>query len=265
MLDPPSLRPHASSPSPEASASTFRFGSMPPAVDPPSPNNIHHSELGSSNHLVLDSDDVDVDEVLLVDSPPLLPRPGGSWAHSSSPPLDAPMLEQSPPNSCNFDHRRSVPNLSTTDLHSSVDTPPPPPPLNQCRPQPDDDMVVPPTPESEPNTSRTYADIVKHSSSGKNHHQQPQDHKLKSIIIDPTRCEVPRRCAGLRVRFADSPSCSATSSIDSSRNTLWRKVEYPREELHHSPTHPSSNDGSMTRLSPRIRKIIEGRCFICLA
>ena len=82
MLDPPLLRPHASSPSPEASASTFRFGSMPPAVDPPSPNNIHHSEPDSSNHLELDSDDEDVDEVLLVDSPPLLPRPGGSWAHS---------------------------------------------------------------------------------------------------------------------------------------------------------------------------------------
>jgi hypothetical protein len=109
-----------------------------------------------------------------------------------------------------------------------VDTPPLPPPFNQRRPQPDDDVVVLPTPESEPKTSRTYNDIVKHYSSGKNHHQQPQDHKLKSIIIDPAYREVPPRRAGLRVRFADSPSCSTTSGIDSSRNTLWRKIDYPQ-------------------------------------
>jgi hypothetical protein len=133
---------------------------------------------------------------------------------------------------------------------------------------------VPPTPESEPRTSPTYADIVKRSSSGKNHHQQPQRHKLKSIIIDPSRLEVRPRHAGLQVRFADNPhlspsamrsSCSASSGINSSWNTWERKVECSWEELHPSPIHRSSNDGSTTRLSPRIRKITEGRCFICLA
>jgi hypothetical protein len=212
-----------------------------------------------------DSEDEDVDEVLLVDSPPQLPHPSGSHAHPSSLPLSTPLLEQTPPSRCNSNNRCSIPSLSTDVLHNPVDTPPPPPPLNQRRPQPDDDMVVLPTPDSEPKTSRTYTDIVKHYLSGKNHHQQPQDHKLKSIIIDPAHREVPPRRAGLRVRFADSPSCSTTSGIDSSRNTLWRKIDYPQDELHHSPTHPSTNDGSMTRLSPRIRKIIEGRCFICLA
>lgn len=133
---------------------------------------------------------------------------------------------------------------------------------------------MPPTPESEPRTSPTYADVVKRSSSGKNHHQQPQRHKLKSIIIDPSRLEVRPHRAGIQVRFADNPhlspsamrsSCSASSGINSSWNTWEIKVECSREELNPSPIHRSSNDGSTTRLSPHIRKITEGRCFICLA
>jgi hypothetical protein len=99
---------------PEASASTFSYSSMPPTVDPLSPSGIHQLEIGSGKQLVLDSDDEDVDEVPLVDSPPPLPRPGGSWPHSSSPPLYTP-LEQSPSSRC------------TADLHNSMDTPPPPP------------------------------------------------------------------------------------------------------------------------------------------
>ncbi|CAD6246095.1 unnamed protein product [Miscanthus lutarioriparius] len=191
--------------------------SIPVMPEPPLP------EASVSTFSYSDSDDEDVDEVLLVDSPPPLPHPGGSRVHSSSPPLSAPLLEQSPPSCCNSNNGHSIPNSSMDDLHNSIDTPPPPPPLKQCRPQPGDNMVVPPTPESEPKTSRTYTDIVKHSSLGKNHHQQPQDHKLKSIIIDLARHEVPRHCARLRVHFTDSPSCSATSSIDSPKNTLWRK------------------------------------------
>jgi hypothetical protein len=54
MPDPPPLRPQASSPPPEASASTFLYRSMPHAVDPPSPNNMHHLEIGPDYHLVLD-------------------------------------------------------------------------------------------------------------------------------------------------------------------------------------------------------------------
>jgi hypothetical protein len=54
MPDPPPLRPHAPSPPPEASASTFLYRSMPHAVDPPSPNNMHHLEIGPDYHLVLD-------------------------------------------------------------------------------------------------------------------------------------------------------------------------------------------------------------------
>jgi hypothetical protein len=92
MLDPPPLR--LQSPPPEASASTFGLG----------------------HHLVLDSDDEDVDEVLLVHSPPLLPRPGGSWTHPSSQPLNASLLEQAPPSCYNSDHRCSIPNSSTTDV-----------------------------------------------------------------------------------------------------------------------------------------------------
>ncbi|CAD6336563.1 unnamed protein product [Miscanthus lutarioriparius] len=120
--------------------------SIPVMPEPPLP------EASVSTFSYSDSDDEDVDEVQLVGSPSPLPRPGGSRAHSSSPPLS----------SCNSSNGRSIPNSSTDDLHNSVDTPPPPP-LNQRRPQPGDDMVVPPMPESEPKTSRTYADIVKHS------------------------------------------------------------------------------------------------------
>ena len=130
-------------------------------------------EASVSTFSYSDSGDEDVDEVLLVDSPPPLPRPGGSRAHSSSLPLSAPLLEQSPPSHYNSNNRRSIPNSSIDDLHNSMDTPPPLTSLNQHRPQPNDDMVVPPTPELEPKTSRTYTNIVKHSLSGKNHHQQP--------------------------------------------------------------------------------------------
>jgi hypothetical protein len=162
LPDSPRLRSHSSSLPPEASASasTFRYR---PAVDPPSPDNIHHSELGPGHHLV-DSGEEDVEEVLLVDSLPLLPHPSGSCVHPSSPPFYGPLPEHSSPSCYSSDHQRSNPSSSTANLHDSMDTPPPPP-LSQRRPQHDDDLEVPPTPESEPRTSPTFADIVRQKSS----------------------------------------------------------------------------------------------------
>jgi hypothetical protein len=54
---------------------------------------------------------------------------------------------------------------------------------------------------------------VKHSSLGKNHHQQLQGQKLKSIITDPARREVPPRHVGFQVRFADSRHVSPSATV----------------------------------------------------